>query len=1070
MTNCIRYLLLSLSFFLMYPVCYAQSSIKTIEGRVLLVNTDVPVSNVTIRVHGITKIFQSDEDGNFRLILPIGRDMYSMTFSKIGYNTVKRTVSSGAREQLVVKLEVAENVLEEVEVSTGYQFIPKERATGSFEIVDRALYERQISTDVISRLDGIMPSMLFDKRDGDDKNMIVRGLSSLGLTDSKPLVVVDNFPFEGEISSINPNDVENVTLLKDAAAASIWGARAGNGVLVITTKRGGYAKKWQLSTVMNTAVTEKPDLYYFPRMSSADFIDTEIFLFEKGAFNAALNSVTSRPPVTPVVELLNKHQKGEVSDSDLHSALDYYRQQDVREDLSRFFYRSGVNQQYAVELTGGGEHYNSYSSIGYDHNSNNAVGNNFSRVNLNHQNRLRPMTNLEISLGVKYASMKQDNNQQTNIQMQLGRDVYPYANLVGDNGEALIIERDHRAAYIDGLEATGNFLDWRYRPYEELSLADNSNLTSNLLFNGGLEYSFFPGLMGEIRYQYEQQNTNTRQHYNEDTYYTRNLINRFTQIDGGTITRPIPVGGILDQGYAFLKAHSTRGQINFNQEWSRHRISAIAGMELRTSENDGNNRRVYGYDSDILTSAVVNYVDRFPIYDNLGFISTIPYANSDYGREHRFISLYANGAYTLYDKYTLSLSARRDASNLFGVETNNKWTPLWSVGGAWNIEQERFYNSRLIPKLKLRVTYGHSGNVSNNTPAVTTLEYRGMSRLGRYPYAIVSNPPNPQLRWENVSTFNTGVDFGLLGNWITGSVEYYRKTSTDLLSIVNADPTTGFNFFTRNSAELRNTGWDITLNTTANWSEVRWQGNFMLSINKNRVVQYLWETTNPSQWVGIGTAVSPIVGQPAYPIVSYGFAGLDASTGNPIGYVEGLPSQDYEAINLKGTVDDLVFHGSALSEYYGGFRNTVTWRGFSLSANITYRAGYFFRRNTIDYSTLLSANGIVGHGDFDARWQAPGDERKTTVPSMIYPANYQRDEFYKNSEVTVEKGDHVRLQDLNFSYIMTDRQGLPFKQVKLTLYARNLGMIWRSNKYNLDPDVREIPMPKSLALGLNVNF
>src|SRR5690606_30977645 len=327
-----------------------------------------------------------------------------------------------------------------------------------------------------------------------------------------------------------------------------------------------------------------------------------------------------------------------------------------------------------------------------------------------------------------------------------------------------------------------------------------------------------------------------------------------------------------------------------------------------------------------------------------------------------------------------------------------------------------------------------------------------------------------QLRWENVSTFNAGVDFGLLGNWITGSIEYYRKTSTDLLSIVNADPTTGFNFFTRNSAELRNTGWDITLNTTANLDKVRWQGNFMLSVNKNRVVQYLWETTNPSQWVGIGTAVSPIVGQPAYPIVSYGFEGLDETTGDPIGYVEGVPSQDYEAINLRGTVDDLVFHGSALPEYYGGFRNTVIWHGFSLSANITYRAGYFFRRNTIDYSTLLSSNGIVGHGDFDARWQAPGDESKTTVPSMVYPANYQRDEFYKNSEATVEKGDHIRLQDLNFSYSIPHRQGLPFKQVKLTLYARNLGIIWRSNKYNLDPDVREIPMPKSLALGLNINF
>ncbi|NJI72439.1 SusC/RagA family TonB-linked outer membrane protein [Sphingobacterium kitahiroshimense] len=1048
----------------------AQNKTFQIKGKVVAEN--VAVDHATVRISGFDKTLMTNDLGEFELTLPSTGALFKIQISKVGYITTSREVGAQNNDTLLLEMRPDTRILEEVNIQTGYQAIPKERATGSFEQVNNKLFNRQIGMDVISRLDGIMPNLLFDKRGGNESNMILRGVGSLeGSQATAPLIVLDNFPFEGDLSSINPNDVESVTMLKDAAASSIWGAKAGNGVLVITTKKGSLSSKWRLSMTVNTTFTEKPDLFYLPQMTSSEFIDVERFLFDKGVFNNALSNNTTRPVQTPVVELLEKNRKGLISDDDLEFEIDRYRTIDLRDDLNQYFYRTGISQQYATSLSGGTDKLSSYISMGYDHNVSNAVGNRSKRTNLNVENTFKPLQKLEFRVGVRYAHLASENNNLGGLFMTTSRPMYPYADIVDELGNARVVEKNFRNNYLDQVDQQGHLLDWRYRPYNELSLADNNSNTNNLLLSGSVKYDLLPSLSADIQYQYNYQPETGRNHYSEHSFFSRNMINMYSSVTNNTVIRPVPIGGILDRSHSTLNSNSIRGQLAYSQDFNDQNFNAIGGMEIRDVKSSGFNNREYGYKEDLLLSSPVDYNSRFTQYDNLASASIIPFSNSAFGRNDRFLSFYFNGSYMLYKKYMLSASVRRDASNLFGIETNAKWNPLWSVGAAWNLHHESFMKESPLQLLKMRATYGYSGKVPAGYGALTTLKYNGISKIGRFPYAVVVNPPNPQLRWEKVATLNLGIDFALKGNWLSGSIEYYEKKSTDLIAPVTSNITVGYAMVSRNSATILNSGLDAQLHAAKKIGNLYWNGDLNISYNKNRILKYMLASTRLSNWVGAGVSVSPIEGQAAYPLISYKWGGLTPENGNPVGYLNGENTVNYAQLIQNVTKDDLIFHGSALPEYYGAFRNMLSWRNLSVSANISFKSNYYFRRKSIDYTQLLNANARVGYGDFKDRWQQPGDENRTTVPSMQYPVDTRRNTFYQNAEITAEKGDHIRLQDISISYLLANKSlSKRFKDLRLTAYLRNLGVLWSANKLALDPDFRSLPLPASYSLGLTSNF
>ncbi|MCR8560425.1 SusC/RagA family TonB-linked outer membrane protein [Mucilaginibacter sp. BJC16-A38] len=1039
-----------------------------ITGRVLS-RDSLPLTGATVRCGSVAAV--TGTNGKFTL-MALSADSARLEVSYIGYRRRHITVRPGIPVTIV--LDPEGNVLQEVVVSTGYQEIPQERATGAFDRINAELFNRGVGADVLSRLDGITTSTLFDKRqDGNPLNALtIRGVSSYD-GGNAPLIVVDNFPYQGDISNINPNDVASVTILKDAAAASIWGVRAGNGVIVITTKKGTYNQPVQVSLNSNLTLTAKPDLFYLPQMRSSDFIDVEKVLFGQGFYDGDLGNTFSRPPVSPVVDLLDKARSGGISSFAANQQIDALRDVDVRNDYKKYFYRTGVSQQHALSLSGGSNAASYFFSAGYDKDLASGINDGFDRVTLKSNNTFRPLKHLEVQAGLQYSGTNTtgENSFSPYGYSELfpaGKSaIYPYARLADAGGNPLAIAKDFNTGFTD-TTGGGKLHDWQYRPLQEARLANNHTASHDLLANFGIRYTFGSHFNAEVKYQYENTAGTNRQYYDPASYYVRNLINGYAQPDGsGGYASPVPDGGILDLTENHLEAHDLRGQLNYNNTWGKNEIAAIAGSEIRQDNTLYNSGRTYGYNPGLLTYASVDEVTTFPYYEGIGPDGTIP-NNAQFGNLlNRYVSFYANASYTYDRRYTLSASARKDESNLFGVNSNRKGVPLWSAGLAWSASNEAWYHFAVLPYLKLRLTYGYSGNVDNTRSALTTIAYVATNSYTHMPYANVINPPNPDLRWERVGMTNLGIDFGARGGRITGSIDLYLKNSKDLISPSPVDYTTGFSTLYINNAGFRGRGMDLQLNTQNLKGALGWNTAFLFSFNRNTVTAYKGNVYDASAYVGYGLTLNPVVGRDLYGLYSYRWAGLDPQTGDPRGYLNGAVSKDYTTMDYN-TQGSLQYDGSAVPVYYGALRNTFTWRAFSLSANITYKLGYKFRKTSINYTSLFY--NWAGNSDYARRWQKPGDEKTTNVPSMVYPADYDRDQFYTGSEALIGNAGTIRLQDLRLGCQLKQRW-LPFKALLVYAYASNLGIIWRANKWGIDPDYGAgIPAPKTLSLGLKADY
>lgn len=1005
----------------------------------------------------------SDSGGRFEIEIKKGND--TLIFNLLGYEVLKVPVQYPVSRPLRVELVRRSNDLEEVVINTGYFALPRERITGSFEVINRNLINRSVTSNLLDRLEGAA-SVYFDRRAG-ASGVSIRGRSTI-LANPNPLIIVDGVPYDGSFSSINPNDVQNVTVLKDAAAASIWGARAANGVLVVETVKGKFNQKPMLEFTSNFTYGSKPDLYYNPAMTSRDFMAVEKELFAKGYYNSNLNDVRY-PVISPAVELLAAHRSGRLTSQDLEARLGALEKQDVREDLGRYFYRNSFDQQYSLSYRGGMSNYNYNLSVGWDENRSNVKRNSNSRLTLLSANSIKPVNKLLVEMLLGFTSGENVRNVTMPSISPTGKSLYPYARLADDDGNASVLEKDYRIAFLDSA-GNGRLLDWKYRPLEELYMADNSSRSQNLRVNAGVKYDVIKDLRFEARYQYELQEIGGREHFSEKTYTARNLINRYSRISGSTVVRPVPLGGILDLSSNVLISQTGRSQLNYNTSWKlNHSLSSIIGTEIRQTSGISHNTRTYGYDNKTLVYQNVNYTDIFATYNRLNGNQRIINPADFNERLNRYVSYYTNTAYTYRDRYSFSMSARKDASNLFGVNHNKKGVPLWSAGASWEISKEPYYRSKVIDYLKTRFSYGVSGNIDNSLSALTTVAFYSNSPLSGYDYAMMRNPGNPDLRWERQYMLNTGIDFASKNNVVSGTVDLFLKNGDDLIGESLIDPTTGVTNnvglfrFKGNVAHMRGYGIDAALNFSKSVNALKVSSTLIFGYSINRVTRYMASSNVASPYVGFGTLVNPIEGKPVYSIYSYKWAGLDPLTGDPLGELEGQASKNYQAI-MSSSPNTLVYHGSAIPVYFGSFRNNFEYKRWSISANMIYKLGYYFRRTSINYSTLFSSWNH--HSDYSRRWQQPGDEGITYVPSLVYPAIGPRDSFYSGSEVLVERGDHIRFHDLNVSYQAGSPAGN--KKIHLYLYLRNIGIIWKANNSNLDPDFYNGGIPSSLNISVGL--
>lgn len=496
-----------------------------------------PLAEVQISVKGKSQVAVTGANGHF-IIMASPSD--TLRFRKPGFIPLDIVAGRNTFFQITLRPSV-EELREVTVVSTGYQTLSLEKATGAFEQVNNTLLNRAVGTDVLSRLDGVS-SILFDKRVGQNNTPVIRGKSTL-FANATPLIVVDNFPYNGDISNINPNDVESITILKDASAASIWGVRASNGVIVITTKKGARNKPLSISFNANLSITGKPDVYDLPQMLPADFVDVEKMLFSKGFYNDYEQSPANLS-LSPVIETLIAQRDGKITAGQADAQIAGLAGHDDRNDFQRYWYRKAVNQQYALSLSGGSEK-SAYSfSAGYDHNTD-ALDGGYRRLNLRSDNSFFLLKNLQLDVGTYITQSrttigKPDYN---TLVSHDGRQLYPYAVLADRQGKALPVNLDYRASFIQDAMAKG-FQDWNYYPLDDYKNIDNQTDQLDLLFNTALKYTLLPGLNVQLRYQLESAQTQGTLLYGKNSYYARDLINQYTQVNpDGSLTLPMPLGG-----------------------------------------------------------------------------------------------------------------------------------------------------------------------------------------------------------------------------------------------------------------------------------------------------------------------------------------------------------------------------------------------------------------------------------------------------------------------------------------------------------------------------------------------
>lgn len=1019
------------------------------------------MAGVIVKIIGNDRKVVSDAEGKFQLNLLPGD--YTLGFYYVGFKTKQVNIKAPQKEELLITMDEETKDLEEVLIKTGYEEISKERITGSFVQLDHKLLNRSVGTNILHRMKDVVPGLIFTQVGNTNENaMTIRGKSTL-FSDDQPLVVLDNFPYNGDLSAINPDDIESITILKDAAAASIWGARAGNGVVVLTTKKGKLNNKTQINFSQSTGIVEKPDLFYQSTIGSADYIELEKMLFDKGFYKnqeASLN----KPALSPVLELLIAKRDGKMNKDQADAEITQLKQYNFVKDYDTHLSRNAINQQYSLNISGGTTKHSFFILGGLDKNRLSDVGNDYKRYSLSFRNRqlfLKDKLIAELNLMYNNSIRQQNNGGIASINMSAANPIYPYARLVDDQGRPAIINHDYRVGFLQEAQSQG-LLDWTYSPLREIESNKQSTAAKNSSAQMSLKYLLTRDLNVSLFYQYAAEQLKMEKLQDENSYYTRDQINRISMLNKDkSITRPIPLGGILDLRNQLSEMQNLRMQINYaGYIGTDHNLTALAGTEMNDRHTVGRNNRLYGYDTGYAISKPVDYVSGYPLFVNSSITNNkIPFNESSKELSDRFLSYFLNVGYMYKGRYNLTGSARKDASNIFGVNANQKGVPLWSAGLGWLVSGESFYKFGAVPFLKLRLSYGYNGNINKEISAYTTASFTSNAPETRLPYARIVNPPNPELRWERIKIINAGLDFKL--KWgIAGTLEYYHKRGLDLFGQTPFAPSSGIVSFYGNVADTKTDGLDVQLSASFNLGKIRWEPVLQYSYVKDKVTGYKVTTTG-SGYVTASAAV-PLEGKPLYSIYYYDWAGLDPQNGDPMGYLDGEPSREWAKI-INSTTKDNVFHaGSARPTSFGAFRNTFSYQSFSLSFNITYRFGYYFRKPALSYNTVLTGKG--GHGEYAKRWQRPGDELITNVPSMPDLINTNRDNFYRFSKVNILKGDHIRLQDIRLDY-----RGWQ-KRFNLFIYAQNLGILWRENKEKQDPDYVNNQSLKSISAGVQIQL
>ncbi len=1068
----------------------------------------------TVRIKDSKKATLTNSDGNFYISAP---KEAVLVISYIGFIDKEITLTTADSKNIFkITLAINPKQLSQVNiVSTGYEDKSKESTTGSFELITKEDLQHSTDPNLLKRLDGITTSLNFNPSNNYNAvnsaavnygispliTLTIRGRNTLNSfsntnnsagsnSSGQPLVVIDGIASAYSIDQLNPNDVESITILKDAAAASIWGSRAANGVIVVKTKKGQYNNPLRISFNSSINVTDKLNQFYTKIMTPSDYIDVEIYKYKAdGTVLPPVTSVTQAGvAVSPVVDILSQIQQGLITQTQGNSQINALRNHDIRNDLDKYIDRAAVTQSYSLSLDGGSKKVAYRFSAAYDNSLNNTVNSSSNRLVLSYNTSYQLMKDLSISSNIFYSQGHITGQAQNNsVGASISAPFFLYTSLADAEGNASVVPKKYRTEFESLLAAKygSNILNYDYKPLDDINdgYVKTENQTMGIILNAN--YNILSSLSANISYNYGKTLLDYASYEGVDSWFMRDLINRYT--DPVNFNRAIPLGGYYNPYRNTSNTQTLRGGLNLNKTWNKNKLTAIAGVDISANKTfqmttDG----YFGYDPNTLAgTSRVDYVSTFNqlFYNNASSGSITPlFNNGFYDYKTRTLSEYANADYSYDNKYNLSASIRKDGSSLFGPGTNKTGTPYYSLGAAWVINNEHFYNLSWLPYLKLRATFGYNGNVNNLVLAAPTIGNYSNNLIDpntKLPYNVLGGGvTNSKLRPEKTGILNLGLDFGI-SDRLSGSFEYYLKKTTDLLSNSPLDPSIGYDYTTYNTADLKGSGIDFSLKSkNLQVGRFSWVSNFLFSYSRVIVTKVY---TGEAETVGNVVTGFPSynVGSDLNRIFAFKWAGLDPNTGDPRLYGPNGKIVTFNNNTTSADVNPLInqpkseahYFGSSVPVYFGSFRNTFNYGQFSISANIKYELGFFFRRplsNLVNYYGEFYQGAISG-AEYENRWQKPGDEKFTNVPSLVNVNSPSRDLVYQYSDINVEKGDNIRLQEINFSYAINKSHWF-VKNPRIYANINNLGIIWRANKLGLDPDSFDYPQPTSYSLGFSANF
>jgi TonB-linked SusC/RagA family outer membrane protein len=1043
----------------------------------------------TVWVKGTKDGAITNFDGSYEIMAKKG-DV--LIFEYMGYKKLEVTVT----DSLIINPILLEDIskLEEVKViSTGYQKIDKERSTGSFVVINAKDLEKIPTANVLHRLEGQVAGLQLNILDSDNTfvynnkagsgqgkfsyNVAIRGKSTFE-SNAMPLIVLDGTPTELDIRTINPTDIEKITFLKDAAAASIYGARAANGVMVIDTKKGKSGQT-AISFSQSYGFSNKPSLSRLPLMNSAQVLNLEQEFVDKNLITDPANvTYMLTAPVSQGLDLMFKYKRGEISEAQKNAGLAVLSNRNTYDQAEKYLLQAATNQNYNLSFSGGQNDYSYFMSGSYAKEETQAKGNNGQRLTLLSNQDFKLFNYLKMNTSLRGSIFKYNENSLGLSPLGISANtLLPYNQIVDDNGNSVDYYQRFYSGQTIPLEQKG-YLPWTYNYIDELNNKDNEINEQNFGATISATAPILKGLDVVGTYSVETSNQSNENMYNEDTYYTRDRINYATSVDSSTgdLVYGIPKGGIFQSNDYGKNSYTARGQLNYDGiVGENHLINAMAGIEARQTTETLDSRTLFGYNSQTQTSVDLPSQN---IIDVNGYNSTVSNGNEHTDRRRRFLSYYANAGYTFKNKYTITGSARLDDYNNFGVDKKLRRTPLWSTGAKWNIKEESFLKEvNFVNNLNFRVSYGFNGNINLDTYPFTNISLASNDTFSQQPYAFISSPANPNLRWEKTGILNFGVDFTILNNRLSGTVEYYEKNSKDLIVNFPVSPFYGLpnDMLVRNAATLKGKGIDFTLNgTIVKSKDFSWNSALVVSYNTTEVTDSRFESYS-SYLNGTGST-PPIAGYPLNSVFAFRSAGLDATGRTQVYDKSGNIVNSFTSLK---DIEDMKYMGTNIPSYYGSFSHTFNYKKLSLYILATYKFDYvLFKPSFGGYVTRSgSFNQYDLNSDIDQRWRKPGDEAVTSVPGIQGSTglSYVR---YINGENQIIDGDHIRFRELSLKYDMSDLIDRGFvRGASITFSARNLGFFWRKNKEGLDPDFlpytgtnMKLPAQAIYSIGFNVNF